>query len=822
LETADHMHVDRFMDYFNNLGSRIDINKWKFHHSKIEEIKEKLKGYFTIVDANNTTISTGSEDVMCQWMKLTPRMKSETFQDSSLVSDSTPTISPLISTLLTDKHSLSDLDILRIQAEYKKEYMSNTDSFKASMVADFVERVWDDQYADVSQSAKMMLLWKSNIRKDSDMNFRFKKIDPKMSIFANRAIRLLEFYDKGLFVSSAHKALFLLNHSKYDAYRQETNLHFNQTYTGEGATSKSYLFEKMEQQSITGTVETLTYQTTKADAIDGDIIDVIQVFNEAPPGMFMTNKHTDGQQEAFMKEKLTSMKVTVKEFWRDENTGERKNRVAKSQSIGVCMGATNDNPADCSEAMKTRFFWGMFHKYTDLKRSIQVCMRGDRELEECDAARNEREKMILYNKEEQLRMWIAFKFMFMGILQKPTLKAADVVYDQITTILKKRHRVNIPPRTKERYEILCTIFTMVNAIETVFNIYGGMHAGTEDEPNVFHPIQMLDIEPYLFCTEEIAIFALTQISEEIVNPNEFKVLKAIWELHKKSNNYREEVKTTEDNHQINIKDTNYICVSHGKRLLTEITNAIPATSGKMSKHNISSLLNEWNEKCVNCPIYQEYNQTLHAHRTYTDGYPQPLPENTEKKIQVIYDHNKTYLHINLFDGVRKNEYKNIMKEAIKSLNHPKAYKHRKYILGCSIMEKGVVKYPNVLDTIDFKDVKMGDPITLVNPLFTNKITATIQGIKKLDPKQKIRKRKIIMDLTLMCAIEHHKILGQTIAHAKGCVEFYLDFAKVDFPIDYPSAIIDPNIEEFPEEEEEEEEINWDTIEIIRPIKKQRV
>lgn len=79
-----------------------------------------------------------------------------------------------------------------------------------------------------------------------------------------------------------------------------------------------------------------------------------------------------------------------------------------------------------------------------------------------------------------------------------------------------------------------------------------------------------------------------------------------------------------------------------------------------------------------------------------------------------------------------------------------------------------------------------------------------------------------MDLTLMCAIEHHKILGQTIAHAKGCVEFYLDFAKVDFPIDYPSAIIDPNIEEFPEEEEEEEEINWDTIEIIRPIKKQRV
>lgn len=826
LKVDAHMHIDRFVDYFNSIGEAEGENTWMFPIEKKEEIEDKIKDHFAIVSDNNESQLTGAADVSIAWLTATAKSKSAAFQNHSLVSDSTPTVSPIISTLLTDKHALSDLDILRIVADYKREWMTNKRKFKESIVKEFVERVWDDTYADVSESAKMILLWKTNIRKDEDMNFQFKKVDPNMSIFSNRAIRLLEFYDKSLFVSSAHKALFLLNHSKYDAYRQETNLHFNQGYTGEGATSKSYLFEKMEQMSITGTVETLTYQTTKADAIDGDIIDVIQVFNEAPPGMFMTNKHTDGQQEAMFKEKLTSMRVSVKEFWRDENTGERKNRVAKSQSIGVCMGATNDDPSLCSEAMRTRFYWGQFHKYGDLLRSIQLCMRGDRELEDCPGAKRERERMLLYCKEEQMRMWLVFKFIYMGILQKPTLKAADVVYDRVTTHLKTKHKVNIPPRTKERFEMLCTIYTIINALEIVFNVEGGLNAGTPENHNVFHPIQLLDIEPFMFCTEEIAIFSLTQISEEIVNPNEFKVLKAIWELHKKSNNYREEVKTTEDGQSIKLTDNNYICVNNGKRLLTEIINAIPSSAGKMSKHNISSLLNDWNEKCVNCPIYQECNQMLATERKFQDGFPQPMPNNKDKKIQLIHDHNRTYLHIHLFKGVRKNEYTNIMKEAIKSLNHQHAWPHRKFMLGCSIMEKGAVKHPNVLDTVNL--TRTGEVISLVNPLFTNSITKSIQGVTQLDTRQTVKRYKIKKDLTVLGACEHMKNIGiteQIPNHAKGVLEYYRRVNPcVDNPIEYPQSIISPPVEEdFTEEvsDDESDMIDFDTIEEVQPNKRQR-
>ena len=47
--------------------------------------------------------------------------------------------------------------------------------------------------------------------------------------------------------------------------------------TGEGATSKSFLFDLMKASSIPGTVDTLTYQTTKADAVDGNLNDLITV-----------------------------------------------------------------------------------------------------------------------------------------------------------------------------------------------------------------------------------------------------------------------------------------------------------------------------------------------------------------------------------------------------------------------------------------------------------------------------------------------------------------------------------------------------------------
>lgn len=802
-----HLDRDRYQHLLDTECTSKETDHWYFKLEKKHDLCDKLKAHFIVYESNDEMVEAGSINASGNWLNVMSKMDSMRFHNSSLTADSVPTISPLIQTLLTDKHSLSDLDVLRIRANYKLSYIKNRRKFQEEMVEEFCERVWDDIHADVSEPARMILLWKSNQRKDEDMHFEFKKLDPSMSVFANRVIRTFEFYDKGIFVSAQHKSLFLLNHSKYDAYRNETNLHFNSIFTGEGATSKSFLFDKMTEQSITGTISTLTYATTRADAVDGDQIDVIEVFNEAPPGMFMTNKNSDGAQEAMFKNKLTEQCIKVKEFWRDENTGERKNRVAKSQAIGVVMGATNDDPSMCAEAMATRLFWGQFEKCDGKGRSIGLCMRGDRELKDCSVAMEYKNKMLSYFKEEQMRMWIVFKFIYMKFIKAPTLKTADIVYDQMTTHLKKNFKVNIPPRTKERFEMLCTIFTIVNALELVFNVDGGLWAGTEDEPNEFHPVQILDIEPFLFCTEEIAVFALTHISEEIVNPNEFKVLKAIWDLHKKTNVYREEIQTTADNKRIGIPDYNYIKVNNGKRLLTEIINNIPANAGKMSKHNVQAILNDWNERCIDTKPYQEYNQLMPEDRTYNDTYPQPLDMNNnkkDKKIALIFDLSNTYIHVHMFRNIRRDKYVNIVKESIETLNHKYAVLNRKYILGCNERKKSIITYPHILDTIILKR-KPDKEIKLLNPLYTDAISKSMQGMKRLSKKQKKKMEPVKLDLTAKGALEHATTLKKGIGFAKGALEQnlkYINEGIIIKPINYPHDLL--NRSDNQEEEEGEE------------------
>ena len=808
-----HLDRDRYQNVLDERCVRKETDHWYFNLEDKHEICEKIKNHFIVYEDNNDTIETGSVNAGGNWCNVTSKMDSMRFQDSSITADSVPTISPLIQTLLTDKHSLSDIDVLRIRAEYKQTYIKDRREFQEDMVEEFCERVWYDVHADVSEPARMILLWKRHQRKDEEMNFQFKKLDPDMSVFANRVIRTFEFFDHSLFVSAQHKTLYLLNHSKYDAYRTETNLHFNSIYTGEGATSKSFLFDKMTEMSITGTISTLTYATTRADAIDGDQIDVIEVFNEAPPGMFMSNKHSDGTQEAMFKNKLTEQVVKVKEFWRDENTGERKNRIAKSQAIGVAMGATNDNPSDCSEAMATRFFWGQFEKCDGKGRSIGLCMRGDRELKSCPEALANKNKMLSYFKEEQMRVYLIFKFIYMKILTTPTLKAADIVYDEMTTDLKNKYKVNIPPRTKERFEILCTILTIVNALEIVFNVEGGKHAGTADVPNEFHPIQLLDIEPFLYCTEEIAVFALTHISEEIFNPNEYKVLKAMWGLHKKTASYREEVETTVDGKRIAIPDYNYIKLNSGKRLLTEIINNIPATAGKMSKHNVQGILNVWNERCINTKVYQESAQVMMSDRVYKDGMPEPFNGNKDKKIALIFDMSHTYVHVHLFRNVRQDKYVDIVKESIKTLQHKYAVPYRKYILGSNRREMSIVMYPHLLDTISLSRNE-NKTIVLLNPLYTNGISQQMQAVQTLGKRQKNKVDKIRLDLTSQGAIAHAKILGKPIGFAKGSLERFMSFPISTQPINYPDTFLGNVDHDTNETDDEFEQDDFDSAEIV--------
>ena len=75
------------------------------------------------------------------------------------------------------------------------------------------------------------------------------------------------------------RSLIQIMVGRLDAYRQCFDLHFNMYATGKHGTSKSFLFDCMRNLSIPKTVEELTYQTKRADAIDVDKNDLINIID---------------------------------------------------------------------------------------------------------------------------------------------------------------------------------------------------------------------------------------------------------------------------------------------------------------------------------------------------------------------------------------------------------------------------------------------------------------------------------------------------------------------------------------------------------------
>ena len=56
------------------------------------------------------------------------------------------------------------------------------------------------------------------------------------------------------------------------------------------------------------------------------------------------------------------------------------------------------------------------------------------------------------------------------------------------------------------------------------SLYGNHH-GLD-----FDVRQLLDVEPYLYCTEEIALFVFSQLSLEVYNPSEQKIIHAMYRI----------------------------------------------------------------------------------------------------------------------------------------------------------------------------------------------------------------------------------------------------------------------------------------------------
>jgi hypothetical protein len=445
-----------------------------------------------------------------------------------------------------------------------------------------------DPDACISEVVSKMLSW----RDSNKIKIKHRIADPTLSVFANRTIALMEGFEQYYLISTAHRMMFLIYHARYDSFRRDFGLHFNCFQAGDSACSKSFTFDVMAKASIPGTVEVLTYQTGKADAVDGNRNDITTVCHEAPPGMFRSSKNpnADSTQEAMFKEKLTSQRVTAKIYCQDEGTGKRSARLTKSECIGVWMGATNDPRADVEEALGSRFFWGNFEQQNRRGRDIDDCMNGERMMSPADKAH--RKRLFEEGKEEQYRMMLVEKAIWCRVVKDVNMTACNILIPRLKAKLTKDSIVAPGPRDWERVKIFARTLAIVTAIEIVFNQPGGAHYD-----KFFIVEHIPDLEPYLRVTEEMVIFTLSLLADQFRSPVEHKILNTIYNMEKNKPNL---------GHPSSDEPcADYMKLPRLRQLSKKINSRIPLEKGRVSSNNIENFILTMQKHSVLSTPYRE-------------------------------------------------------------------------------------------------------------------------------------------------------------------------------------------------------------------------
>ena len=598
-----------------------------------------------------------------------------------------------------NQHSISAFDLIELETSYRTELIDPDKKREVQeLMIDKFERQCAIGDADISDVGKGIARWLIHMKPELHAkfgSFDFEIKDRSLSPFANMQFWFSQALDSYMCVASAHPELIKLHYAVYDAYRQHgiNQLHWNMIYTGEGATSKSFVFEAKGVMSIPGTITELTYQTTRADAVDGDQNDHITVFNEAPEGLFAAKGKGEDAQKALsaMKEKLCSNRTRTKTFERDEETGERRNRIAIASQIGCYVGATNDNPADAEEAVKTRFHWGEFAKVHRPDKSISDYQSKAFEMDNKPALKQKYEQFLYYCHDQQMKVFYIWKLIFCQIIRDIDLDAANIVLDGISKAFKK-YDIRIPPRTVERYRILCRIMTITNALDMVFNFKGGKHHG-----DVFELKQLLDVEPYMYCTEEIAICAINMVAVEIpqLSVSRDKTINSLWRLFKRAPNFKKDKDPMSGRET---EDYNYIRFTGGRnQLVQKIQHAIPYTEGKPSVHNIHSVLQILSSEPFRASEYKKPPEGSDTSDT-VDKFPIKKSDVESHTVAFVSGQNYHDVHMGLFEAARNNQHKSILVDCIKKLGHSYS-KERRIVIGGPECINGVIKYPQFMEVV---------------------------------------------------------------------------------------------------------------------------
>lgn len=649
------------------VGDNMGGGYWRFPMQQYQSTLNTLRDNgFRIMASNSEENTHGS---CYAFFKSTPVFEGNTLEFEDCVSFSNASEHIIQhDPILEHKASLSDHDLLKKRGEIIQKCIPGYRQYQKHLMREFVNRCWKNPESRISDPGTKISHWRWN-RRPSDLRFQFPKYDIRGSIHFNRVIRLLQQYDKLMFITTAQKELYVTHLALYNAYTHVMGLHFNILYAGEGGTGKSFVFERRTEMAIPGTVQELTYQTTRADAVQKDNNHTCEIFHEIPPCFIMDDKHTSKDQASSLKQKITSSYQSCKYLYFDDTDGTRKQATCKSQCIGVIWGCTNYSITKIEDAMAQRFYKAKFESVrrpgvTNNTQNMAYNSMGD-------VYKKKRDQFLMFCHDEQMKVYLVEQMIWCGIIKDVNMKVADQILYQI------EETVHIAARCTDRMKILIRTATIVAALEALFSVPGAKYYAQD-----FDEFQLLDIEPLLVASEEITLHIVDLLFDEVRDPCQRKVLDTMWNLHSAAPIYMES-----SDMRINY---NYIKLNRMGRLCSQLASNMTESVGKMSPSNIAAVIKSMGKDCVYTTSY-----TLDAEKTFQDNFPQPDDATTRRKMEsVIFEDGSVYIHIHLFSDIRYDRADDIVETTFRKLQH-KYTARRPIILGRPSKEHGVVRNPQV-------------------------------------------------------------------------------------------------------------------------------
>jgi hypothetical protein len=349
-------------------------------------------------------------------------------------------------------------------------------------------------------------------------------VDEHLSYFGQMIAKDFIHIEQDLRLSVTHSIFFRVLVNALGAYRYKLDLHNNVLMLGQGATGKSHILDTIASVLVPKTTTKVSHATEKAATIGSDNNDHISLYHELPPGMLGKDRNGAETGNHIIKDMMTSCVVNTVSIHVDNDLGTREATNFESECVGVVLGATNERSDKIPEALSTRMIKMMVNEYK--RDGFGVNEMTSRVLGSIDAVDNTSHELFV----KRWRVRQVMLNMVEKMIYSQTLVDVDMSVFNLMQTGMERYMLEKDILTRSSSNIRDIKFMRHFARTLTILFACDKYANDPASPGYkkeFSLEGLLDIQPLLFCTEEIALFTLTLNADQLINVHHFKLIEVL-------------------------------------------------------------------------------------------------------------------------------------------------------------------------------------------------------------------------------------------------------------------------------------------------------